>query len=46
MEMEGSRLKRWGVGNDGAYDVNQNYSSVGFDLVDSDGQGGELNSRW
>ena len=46
IKLDGLRLMRWGLVNKGTYDTNQNYSNVGFDLVDSGGQGGELNAFW
>ena len=46
MNMEGLRLKRWGVVNDGAFDIIPNYSRVGFDINDSGRQGGEFNEPW
>ena len=35
-----------GLVNDGAYDVVPNYSRVGFYLIASGGEGGELNEPW
>ena len=43
---EGLRFKRWGVVNYGAYDVNKDYNSVGFDLCNSVGQGGKFIAPW
>ena len=44
--MEGLRLRALGSVIDGAYNVNQNYIVVGFDLYDSGEQGSELNEPW
>ena len=44
--MNGLRLREMGLVNDGAYDMIQKYSRVGFDLYDSGGQSGELNDPW
>ena len=46
MGMEGLSFKRWGVVNYGAYDMNTDYSIVGFDLCQSGGQGGEFIAPW
>ena len=46
MKLEGLRFIQWWLVNYGANDVNQDYSDVGFDLVDNGGQGGEFNAPW
>ena len=46
MMMEVLRVWRWCFVHNGAYNMNQNYSSVRFDLCDSGGQGGEFIAPW
>ena len=44
--MEGFIVRELGLLHDGAYNVNQNYIAMGFDLYDSGGHGGLINEPW
>ena len=46
MKLEGFKLYMLVGGELWNINMNQNYRVMGFDLVDSSGQGGEFNSPW
>ena len=44
--MEGLRLREMGLVSNGAYNINQNYIRVCFNVHSSGGKDGELNEHW